>query len=362
MFDNLQKQQLWNRLIPRLKLLLPVRTQAYIKNIQSPEPQVTNILCMPAAGIGDFVMVTPAIAALKKRFPQASITVLCHYNRGVHQICELMPTVDATIDIGLDDYTWPSVIRFFLGGFWRLLRVIRKKRFDFVVAFIPNIIRRLLLMGLNCNFYTYGNTIRGYPGTIAFELLKPLGIKNYPIENVFEVPKPQNAASLLPANLKKPLIGMHPFCGLEWRQWIKFGKLERKLAGLPASLVIVGQGKNYNPLSSSRNLINKLSLTELFWVIKQCAVFVTADSGPMHIAFATGTPTVALFGPVKPELRIPPSAGKTRNKIIYKKSVQSEKIRRITQRKKIDNSQMQQISVDEVVDAVKSILDFGSKT
>jgi lipopolysaccharide heptosyltransferase II len=48
------------------------------------------------------------------------------------------------------------------------------------------------------------------------------------------------------------------------------------------------------------NLAGKLSLDELAYVISRLDLFVTNDSGPMHIAAAVKTPVVALFGPEDP--------------------------------------------------------------
>ena len=48
------------------------------------------------------------------------------------------------------------------------------------------------------------------------------------------------------------------------------------------------------------NLAGKLSLNELAYVISRLDLFVTNDSGPMHIAAAVKTPVVALFGPEDP--------------------------------------------------------------
>ena len=45
----------------------------------------------------------------------------------------------------------------------------------------------------------------------------------------------------------------------------------------------------------------KLSLGELFALIKSAACVVTNDTGPMHFAIALDRPTVCLFGPVSPE-------------------------------------------------------------
>ena len=82
-----------------------------------------------------------------------------------------------------------------------------------------------------------------------------------------------------------------------------------------------------------------------------------ADSAvnPMHIAFALEIPTVALFGPVRPDLRVRPRSI-AKHKILYKPTVESEEVRRITQRKKLDNEAMQSISVEEVLAAIKMML------
>jgi ADP-heptose:LPS heptosyltransferase len=300
-------------------------------------------------------MVAPAITALKERFPDASLVVLGHYSRGVDKICQLVPAVDNTIDIGFKNYQWATVIGFMLGRFWKLLFTLRKRKFDLTVVFMPNIIRRMLLAGLGCKFYIYGNRIDDYPRTLAFKLLRPLGIEGRSQQSVFEVPGPQNAGAILPNNLERPIICVHPFCGMAWRQWNKFELLKETLAEMHGSIVVVGRKKGYVPTGVEHNLVNKLSIAELFWVIKQSDVLITADSGPMHIGFAVGTPTVALFGPVKPALRVPPYE-KEEHKILYKPSIESETVRRVTQRKELDNTSMQNISVAEVMEATKALL------
>ena len=43
------------------------------------------------------------------------------------------------------------------------------------------------------------------------------------------------------------------------------------------------------------NMVNKTSLVELAVLLKRCSLFISGDSGPMHLAAAVGTPVVALF-------------------------------------------------------------------
>ena len=60
------------------------------------------------------------------------------------------------------------------------------------------------------------------------------------------------------------------------------------------------------------NLIGKTTLMQLGALIESCNLYLTCDSGPMHIAAAIGTPTIALFGPTSPA-RHGPYGEKSRN-------------------------------------------------
>ena len=57
------------------------------------------------------------------------------------------------------------------------------------------------------------------------------------------------------------------------------------------------------------NLAGKTDLFELAEWFRRCAVVVTNDSGPMHLAAAVGTPVVAIFGPTDPALTGPYGVG-----------------------------------------------------
>jgi ADP-heptose:LPS heptosyltransferase len=67
-------------------------------------------------------------------------------------------------------------------------------------------------------------------------------------------------------------------------------------AGIPAGVRVL-------------NLCGQGDVLDLAAVLEQLAVFVTGDTGPMHLAAAVGTPLVALFGPSVPARYAPRSAG-----------------------------------------------------
>ena len=84
-------------------------------------------------------------------------------------------------------------------------------------------------------------------------------------------------------------------------------------------VVLTGTVKDLSAANSVMNLVKsakpinacaKTSVNELACLIKKCAVYICADSSPLHIAAAMDTPFVALFGPTDP-LRHLPAAKKS---------------------------------------------------
>lgn len=339
----------------RIRLLLPPGKLPWLANFKKPPSQPARILCMTAAGMGDVIMDVPAFCVLKQKYPNAELTVLTHFNRGGNEICRLVPDIDETIDIGLKNFRWPTVIFFMLGRFWKLMFQLRKKHFDLAIAFWPNPVRRLLLAGIGSKYWIYGNLRDDFPGQQNKRLLQLLRVEISDKKPVFRIPTPENSKQILPDNLPRPFIGIHPFCGMQWRQWSKFDELRERLAKLSGTIIVVGRKKDYNFQGPGLNLVNKLSIPELFWVIKQCDVFVTADSGPMHISLIVGAPTVAIFGPVKPSMRISKQET-TPHTILYKPTAESEKTVHATQRKTLSNKAMQSIIVKEVFEVVEKLL------
>ena len=63
------------------------------------------------------------------------------------------------------------------------------------------------------------------------------------------------------------------------------------------------------------NFTGKTNILQLALLIKRCQVYITPDSAPMHVAAATQTPFLALFGPTDPVRHLPPSQ---RSKVLCK--------------------------------------------
>jgi heptosyltransferase-1 len=77
------------------------------------------------------------------------------------------------------------------------------------------------------------------------------------------------------------------------------------LVGAPDDSEVCTYIENSLPEGAAINLCGKTTLLELGGVLQKADLVVTVDSGPMHMASATGTPCLAVFGPTDP-LRVGP--------------------------------------------------------
>ncbi|OIP91026.1 MAG: hypothetical protein AUK24_03560 [Syntrophaceae bacterium CG2_30_49_12] len=109
------------------------------------------------------------------------------------------------------------------------------------------------------------------------------------------------------------------------------------------------------PAGSVSDLSGRLSLPELTLMLDEARIFITNDSGPMHLAFALGTPTVALFGPVSPEHY--GGAGETSRVLLYRRIYCSPCVHHFLESPcRGDNQCMKMIGVDDVLNAVETLL------
>lgn len=100
-------------------------------------------------------------------------------------------------------------------------------------------------------------------------------------------------------SLKNAVI--HPFASKATKEWPFFAELGSLLSDDGLNVVYIGSGE-INVPSSADDKTGKVSLSALIEFIAQADIFITTDSGPMHIATALNIPTIAVFGPTTKEL------------------------------------------------------------
>lgn len=106
---------------------------------------------------------------------------------------------------------------------------------------------------------------------------------------------------------KIPIVCIHPGSSVIYKKWTEegFAEISDWLISKGFQVVFVGGEDDSNEITniisqmkySPHNLGNKISLGELIALFKVSSLFIGNDSGPMHLADATGAPVIALFGP-----------------------------------------------------------------
>jgi lipopolysaccharide heptosyltransferase II len=111
---------------------------------------------------------------------------------------------------------------------------------------------------------------------------------------------------------RRPLVGVHVNGGRAIKQWSpdRFAELASRLAAARgATIVLTGAASDHELVEPVRrtlsdmnvlDLVGSLDLPSLAAALEQLDVFVTGDTGPMHLAAAVATPVVAIFGPSDP--------------------------------------------------------------
>ena len=112
-----------------------------------------------------------------------------------------------------------------------------------------------------------------------------------------------------------------------------------------------------NNISNYINLAGKTSISELSNYISKLDIFITGDSGPMHIAASLNIPTIALFGPTNPSET---SQWKNPRSVIIKKNLECQPCMKRTCPLKHHNC-MKLIEAREVIDSISEVTTRPSK-
>jgi len=154
------------------------------------------------------------------------------------------------------------------------------------------------------------------------DLIAGLGWKTYPAEIRLTVTPSEKARGrdlLTAAGLdpERPLAILNPGASFgPAKRWPadRFAALARILQERHGLEIAVTGGAEDRPLAQvvqsavsrpAADLTGRTNLRELLGVIRSAAVFVTNDTGPMHMANALGVPVVAVFGPTDPAVTAP---------------------------------------------------------
>jgi heptosyltransferase I len=266
-----------------------------------------RILIIKPSSLGDVIHALPTVNLIRRKFPDAHLAWLI--NADLTSLLSRCPLLNDRIEFHRHD----------AGAWWPLLRRLRRERFDLVVdlqgllrsgimtaaTFAP---RRVGLSDAREGARLFYNEVVTVPRTHAVEryllAARHLGCDAGLIEFPLGLP-----ASTAP----RTLIAVNPSARWQTKLWgdDKFAALIRRLP--QDRVVLTGSAADAPRLASlaggCRNLAGQTNLFELADLYQRCAVVITNDSGPMHLAAAVGTPVVAIFGPTDPSLTGPYGKG-----------------------------------------------------
>jgi len=325
---------------------------------QVPIPVPKRILLLRTEQIGDLVLATPAIKAVRESFPYAHIAVLAQsrtasllkFNPDVNEIisCTLpwyererhpigiaspIKRVAATIQ-----YHWRC-----LKAVFQLAHQLRRKQFDVAIDFGGHIYS-LMVMATARIPVRIGDPRAGG----KFLLTHPVTTddKKHEVERCLDIvgilgvktPKPQLTLNWSPKDEEhvtklwthlgldenRPVIAIHPFSFEPSRCWrlenwaiVSDALVDR----FRAQVLFIGSAADQTAVSNiqskmrnqSISLCGKLSLLQLAALLKRCDLMIGVNSAPAHIAAAVGTPVVSVWSsaylpekwaPYTPNLRI----------------------------------------------------------
>jgi heptosyltransferase-2 len=329
-----------------------------------------NILVRLPNWIGDLVMATPVLFALKKRYPKAKLSAMVKNPLGDLLLKD--PHIDELFrfdkasgfarrnvrrdiveKLAQGKYDLGILLTNSFSSAWWFAQARIKRRIGFATdmrsLFLTDAVRSPEEIETQHQIKTYG------------EVLKPLAISVEQEPKLYltqdEIEQAKKALVEFGVPLDKPLIGINPGAAYgSAKCWLpdRFREVTlRLLKKTDATILFFGDRAGSTLVKEicqglPKRVVNfagVTSLRELMAYIHLCQVLLTNDSGPMHMACALDTKVVALFGSTEDQL-----TGPFKNAIVIRKRVSCSPCFKRTC--PIDFRCMTEISVDEVVSAL----------
>ncbi|MBU1727602.1 MAG: lipopolysaccharide heptosyltransferase II [Candidatus Omnitrophica bacterium] len=288
--------------------------------VRSMEDKFKRILIVRTDRIGDVLLSTPVIKAMRKACPNAFIAMMV--SPYALDIVEGNPYLDQVIIYDKDEKhkSWVRSIKFTLN--------LKKKKFDLALVLHP--INRVHLITFFAGIphrIGYGKKM-GFLLSKKFQHSKQLGEKHeleYSLDLVRYLGiEPSDLDLFMPIKKESEklvddlfvregiagsdrLLAIHPGASCPSKIWPnqRFAEVADSLAKEYGFKVLVVAGPKDMTLAQSVvgnmkapvvNLAGRTSVSELASVLKRCTLFISNDSGPVHIASAVGTPVISIFG------------------------------------------------------------------
>lgn len=286
---------------------------------------IKNILILKWGALGDLIMATSTIKAVRENFPDAKITMFTN-----HLMSEIFPE-----GFIVDEYIFLRKSGRYVDEsfFKQLLKIkqLRKRNFDLAIDLKWKSERASVLTYLSgakirlgywekfynkCYTHSIKHPIGGYHEVFRnADVVKQFGIElkdGNPIVYVSDDDKILVQKFFEEHSLKKEnTICIHPGASKPNRAWLpaRFTEIARRLINNYNCKILITWGPNEFELvkkiadSLGDNVVNYQhteTISHLAAVIENCSLFISVCTGPMNVANAVSTPIVALLGSTDP--------------------------------------------------------------
>jgi len=289
----------FDRFIGRILLL------GVLKPSSRPVSKPLSFLFIRPGGIGDAVLLVPALRAVLKSDPDVCVDVLAERrNVSVFQLCPGLRSVAC----------YDNFYDYFKIFFRRYDVVVDTEQWHRLSAITARLIKSSIKVGFATNerrrCFTHLVPYRHEdPELVSFmNLLGPLGFEVNTAWGVPFLEVPLADVVSCSDNVqgdKRFRVALFPGASIPERRWgaKKFRALAQGLLAHGIGVVIVGGPQDVDvscEVSKHLDVLDlsgKISLTQTAAVLKGCSLLICGDSGVLHLAVGLGVPTVSFFGP-----------------------------------------------------------------
>jgi lipopolysaccharide heptosyltransferase II len=323
---------------------------------------LSRILIIRPGGIGDAVLLVPVILAIKEKYTDICIDVLAEKrNAAVYSLCPVETKV----------YSYDR---------WRELLHVLYAKYDAVIdseqwyrlsALVAYLIRAPIKIGFQTNersrLFNYRIPYRqsDYETKNFFRLVAMLDVAPPAQQQPPFLSAPDRAmhsAQGLIGEIRGEYAVVFPGASVPEKRWEgnNFACLITRLQAMGLRVIIIGGESDRAEvlpkavLANFTDLIGKTTLEETAAIISLAKVFISGDSGVLHIAMGLGVPTVSLFGPSSTNKWAP----RGERHIVINKNLHCSPCAKFgyTPKCSINARCMADITVAEVVAAVEKLL------
>ena len=286
-----------------------------------------KVLAIRLARFGDIVLLLPALSALKANVPDCHLTFLTDHR--LAPLAEMCPAIDDIIPV--DRIRMRDGSRLVsLNSMWEVIRNVRRRHFDLAIDFhgfretnllswLSGSTKRIGMKRFNQSFLSFCFNLPPVPedknihsAEMFMKIVERFALPKHPANPPMKVPDSAQAWVRSTLN-SEPYVGMYVDAPTNKRIWPpeSFSSVADHLVSQHGLKVVAVSGPDGAPLLKRIQetarfkehilAFSTLGIPQLAAVVQKAEMWISNDTGPMHLGPILGVPTLALFSIGLPE-------------------------------------------------------------